>query len=202
MIGIIHTGSGNVKSIQRMLERLNTKSIISNSVDELANVSGLILPGVGTFDSGMEVLDKYNLIEFIRHSVSERKVKLLGICLGMQMLADLSEEGNSIGLRLIRGRVKKLVPQPPSIKVPHIGWNYVTQCNQSLLLENFIEPPRFYFTHSYYFQCGNAEDSIATTQHGVTFSSVIQKGKIFGVQFHPEKSHRFGMNLLRNFIEC
>ncbi len=204
MIVIINTGIGNFKSIQNMLRRIGEKSIISNNIDKIKKANKIILPGVGSFDRGMQALEKHNLIDTIREKAKSEQTKILGICLGMQMLADSSEEGSLPGLGLIKGHVKKFNFDNvlKAQKIPHIGWNYVIPSQNTPLFVGYEATPRFYFTHSYYFSCEAPNSSIAITPYGTDFCSAVQKGNVYGVQFHPEKSHRFGFQLLKNFVSC
>lgn len=201
MIVIVNTGIGNFKSIQNMLLRIGVKSIISACSDKIMSASKLILPGIGSFDTGMSELNKNNLVDVIKYKVLNEDTNILGICLGMQMLGDGSEEGSLNGLGLIRGKVKKFnfTEEFPKNKIPHMGWNYVSPKKGADLFHEFDSVPRFYFTHSYYFDCQDDNNVIGSTSYGIVFDSAIQKKNIYGVQFHPEKSHRFGMQLLKNF---
>jgi imidazole glycerol-phosphate synthase subunit HisH len=202
MICIIDTGIGNVKGIQNMLKRLSAESIISNDNSVLDKADALILPGIGTFDHGMLALRQYGLVEFIKRKALYEKTKILGICLGMQLLANCSEEGSEDGLGLIGGEVKKFNFTNDNQKVPHMGWNLVEPVSDSALLRGFESSPRFYFTHSFYFLCQNDRYVVGQTNYGANFCSVVHKENIMGVQFHPEKSHRFGLKLFQNFISC
>ncbi len=204
MIVIINTGIGNFKSIQNMLSRLGEKSILSNQITDIQNASKLILPGVGAFDKGMQALQDHNLVEVICDKVERQATKFLGICLGMQLLAESSEEGVLPGLGIIKGHVQKFdfLQNTKNLKIPHMGWNYVIPLKDSCLFQKYEGYPKFYFTHSYRFQCHDKSDIIANTPYGDDFTSAIQRGNIYGVQFHPEKSHRFGLQLLKNFLSC
>lgn len=199
MITIIDYGMGNVGSIKNMLKKIGHDSIISSNKSEIEIASKLILPGVGRFDKAIENLINLNLSELLKEKARDG-TPLLGICLGMQLLANKSEEGMIDGLGLVPGEVKKFNLLAP-FKVPHMGWNEVNYNSNSVLFKGFeqFENARFYFVHSYYFQCTLKENNIGETIFSHTFTSVVQKGNIFGVQFHPEKSHIFGMELLKNF---
>lgn len=204
MIVIINTGIGNFKSIQNMLNRIGEKSLISDCKKDIAEATKIILPGVGSFDRGMQALQEKDLIEAIKYKALIEKTPILGICLGMQILGQSSEEGSLPGLSLIKGHVKKFnfTAFTDKKRVPHMGWNYVVPTQDSILFQHVKGLLRFYFTHSYYFVCDNAHSSIAITPYGLDFTSVIQHDNIYGVQFHPEKSHRFGWQLLKNFATC
>lgn len=199
MITIIDYGMGNVGSIKNMLKKIGYDAIISSNKIDIDNASKLILPGVGRFDTAMENLNSLDLSELLKQKAADG-IPFLGICLGMQLLANKSDEGMIDGLGLIPGEVKKFNLQAP-FKVPHMGWNEVNYRSDSILFKEFqqFEEARFYFVHSYYFQCTSKETSIGETTFSHTFTSAVQKGNIFGVQFHPEKSHIFGMGLLKNF---
>ncbi|EKE00961.1 MAG: Imidazole glycerol phosphate synthase, glutamine amidotransferase subunit [uncultured bacterium] len=201
MIVIINTGIGNFKSIQNMLSRIGKKSILSNNAREIENADKLILPGVGSFDKGMQALQDYHLVDVIKDMAKSQNVKLLGICLGMQMLAESSEEGALPGLGIIKGNVRRFADN--FFKIPHMGWNYVIPTEESILFRGYDSVPRFYFTHSYWFDCDDYANILAKTSYEHDFVSAIRSGNnIYGVQFHPEKSHRFGFQLLKNFASC
>jgi len=199
MISIIDYGMGNVGSIKNMLKKIGYDSIISSDKNVIADASKLILPGVGRFDTAMDNLNNLNLAELIIEK-STIGTPLLGICLGMQLLADKSEEGKNQGLGLIPGDVIRFKVDFP-YKIPHMGWNNVNYNKESALFKGFeqFDETRFYFVHSYYYKCVNNEHSIGETNYPNVFTSAIQKRNTFGVQFHPEKSHVFGMELLKNF---
>lgn len=201
MITIIDYGMGNLGSIHNMIKKIGFQSEITADVEAIRRASKIILPGVGAFDKAMSNLDNLGLIGLIREKAAA-KTPLLGICLGMQLLANGSEEGVLPGLGLIRGKVKQFV-LPPGYKVPHMGWNTVDYNRESPLFEGFeqFEEARFYFVHSYHFVCDEERYVSGRTDYGAAFTSAVQSGGVYGVQFHPEKSHKFGMQLLRNFIE-
>ena len=201
MIVIINTGIGNFKSIQNMLSRIGEISIISNNIREIESADKLILPGVGSFDKGMQSLQDYNLVEVIKDKANSKNIRILGICLGMQMLADSSEEGSLPGLGLIKGSVRHFTDK--TLKIPHMGWNYAMPVRDSLLFNGCDMCSRFYFTHSYWFDCKDESNILSKTSYGHDFTSAVLSGNhIYGVQFHPEKSHRFGFQLLKNFSSC
>lgn len=200
MIGIIDYKMGNIGSIQNMLKRISVKSVISSKIEILNNCDKLILPGVGSFDQGMKNLKNHNFIRFLNDYVIKDKKPILGICLGMQLFADNSEEGDLSGLGWIKGNVKKFNLRKYGLKVPHMGWNNI-ECKNSKLFLNLPNEKRFYFVHSFFFECKNKENIISTTDYGINFASSINKQNIWGTQFHPEKSHICGMNLLKNYAK-
>ena len=200
MIGIIDYKMGNIGSIQNMLKRISVKSVISSKIEILNNCDKLILPGVGSFDQGMKNLKNHNFIRFLNDYVIKDKKPILGICLGMQLFADNSEEGDLPGLGWIKGNVKKFNLHKDGLKVPHMGWNII-ECKNSKLFLNLPIEKRFYFVHSFFFECINKENIISTTDYGINFASSINKQNIWGTQFHPEKSHICGMKLLKNYAK-
>tara|TARA_X000000950_G_scaffold209908_1_gene252402 strand:- start:14516 stop:15121 length:606 start_codon:yes stop_codon:yes gene_type:complete len=198
MIGIVNYGLGNIGAIQNILKKLGYKSIILNNQDDFLNIETLILPGVGSFDYGMEKLNDLNLIEpMTNHAVIEKKLTI-GICLGMQLMMNSSEEGGLAGLGWFKDKVIKFNFSDNSMKVPHMGWNYVKSSNK--IFNNSFEEQRFYFVHSYFVPI-NKNYTIAQTNYGdQKFSSAICENNIYGFQFHPEKSHKYGMELLSNLF--
>ena len=200
-IGIINSGLGNVGSIKHMIEKVGYSSIYITHPDQLYLVSKIVLPGVGHFDTGVESLIEKNFFDEIRILVSGGNLSVLGICLGMQLLCTNSEEGEKSGLGLIDANVKRFYfNKEDKLKVPHMGWNKLRVVrNNSLIPYDYSS--RFYFVHSFYVQPVDEDITIATALHGFEFCAAIQKGNVFGVQFHPEKSHRFGMALIRRFVE-
>ena len=197
MITIINYGAGNIKSIQNMLKKIGVESIISNDVAEIEQAKKLILPGVGHFDFGMQQLRKSGLIEVLNKKVLQDKTPLLGICLGAQMLGNNSEEGTEKGLGWIDMEVVKF--NENTLTVPHMNWNELKLKKTSTLFNDMYESPRFYFVHSFYMQPKNDADTLCTANYGTDFTAAVEKDNIYGVQFHPEKSHKFGMKLLENF---
>lgn len=193
---------GNIFSIVNMLKRIGYESYVAKSPVELEKATGIILPGVGSFDYGIKNLQDLGFYTYLTEIYPSLEKPLLGICLGMQLLTNSSEEGVLPGLGLIDAYTIKFPAQngDSSYKIPHMGWNYVHDVD-SMLLRGFQEIPRFYFVHSYYVHCKNQSDIDGTTDYSVSFSSIVNKGNTWGVQFHPEKSHRFGMQLLRNFAQ-
>lgn len=200
MIVIIDYGMGNLGSIQNMLKKIGYVSEITSRVERIEQASKLILPGVGAFDRAVTNLDQLGLIPIIR-SKAIKGTPILGICLGMQLLAESSEEGILPGLGLIPGKVVRFV-LPKQHKVPHMGWNVVRYDEDSSLYKGFgqFEEARFYFVHSFHFICQNERNVSGETTYGITFSSSVGRENVLGVQFHPEKSHKYGMLLLKNFV--
>lgn len=204
MIVIIDYNMGNLGSIFNMLKKIGVSTKVSSNIDVIQAASNLILPGVGAFDNGMSNLKETGLIPVLNEKVLIRKTPILGICLGMQLLTRSSEEGRLPGLGWIDGCTTRFRfgSEQSGLKIPHMGWNTVTFKKNSIFSQGFEGDPRFYFVHSYHVTCNREEDVAGKTFYGYEFHSAIQKDNIYGVQFHPEKSHHFGMNLLRNFVEC
>lgn len=201
MIVIIDYGMGNVGSILNMLRRIGADAVISRNPIDIENASRIILPGVGAFDQGMKNLREYGLVDVLESCVKVRQRPFLGICLGMQLLTERSEEGQLQGLGWVRGKaVRFKFKEGVRLKVPNMGWNTVSPQRGCQLFAGFEDDPRFYFTHSYHVSCEHAEDIAATTHYGYAFPSAIQHANVFGVQFHPEKSHKYGLRLLENFL--
>ncbi|MGZ8422105.1 MAG: imidazole glycerol phosphate synthase subunit HisH [Acidimicrobiia bacterium] len=199
---VVDYGMGNVGSILNMLKRVGVPARVSSEAAEIAAAERLILPGVGAFDTGMQHLHESGLIDVLNHKVLEERVPTLGICLGMQLLMRTSQEGRHPGLGWIAGVTVGFPDEGlGDLKVPHMGWNTVQVCRNDSLFQGLEQAARFYFVHSYYVVCDRDEDVLAWTTHGVRFASSVQQNNIVGTQFHPEKSHRFGMQLLKNFID-
>lgn len=204
MIAILDYNMGNVASIENMLKRIGyTDAVITSDIQIIGKADKIILPGVGAFDYGMNNLHSLGITDVLQEKVLEQNTPLLGICLGMQLLTEDSEEGVLSGLGFFKAHTVKfpLEWNGTNLKIPHMGWDYVTPKSHSPLFSNCSADIRFYFVHSYYVSCEDQSEVLATTQYGNEFASVIGRDNIFGVQFHPEKSHRFGMNLLKNFVE-
>lgn len=199
MITIVDFNMGNLGSIRNMFKKIGVESQITADPQQIAAAGKLVLPGVGAFDAGMENLERTGLIGLLNRRVLEEGVPTLGICLGMQLMARRSEEGRLAGLGWVDAEVVRFSPPDSSLRVPHMGWNRVTTNRASELTDNLPQEPRFYFVHSYFVRCQDPADVLLTTQYGNPFHSAFQHRNVFGVQFHPEKSHRFGMELLRNF---
>ena len=201
MIVIIDYKMGNVGSILNMLKKIGVEAAISAAPDAIRAADRLILPGVGAFDEGMKSLEGHGLIPVLEEKVVEGRTPMLGICLGMQLFADRSEEGARPGLGWIRGDVRRFSFQRTDLKIPHMGWNTVVPAKGDRILEGMGGDTRFYFVHSYHFVCADARDALLTAEYGQAFTAAVRRDNIVGVQFHPEKSHRFGMQLLKNFSE-
>ncbi len=201
MTVIINCNLGNPKSIQNMLAYLGIESKISANHAEIASADRLILPGVGHFKQGMEQLNKFGLLDVLENMVFVNKKPILGICLGMQLLTKFSEEGDVAGLGFIDAQTKKFEFQDRNLKVPHMGWNSVEFLKETALNSGILIQPRYYFVHSYFVECADQDDILCTTIYGQEFVSGFQHENIFGLQFHPEKSHKFGMDLLANFCK-
>lgn len=200
-IAIIDYGVGNLGSILKAVENCGAKAKLTREAEEILNADKIILPGVGSFLQGMNNLIDFGLIEPIKNAVSQ-ETPLLGICLGMQLLADFGSEGGQIkGLGLISGEVKKLVPVHKTERIPHVGWNEIEIVKSDPILKGIENGTDFYFVHSYYFHPSLDTSTIAFTSYCRQFPSIINRNHIYGVQFHPEKSTPGGIRLLRNFIE-
>lgn len=199
-IVIIDYGMGNVGSINNMLKYLGAKATISNDHATIKNADKLILPGVGHFDRAMENISRQSLLGIIKEMALEKKIPFLGICLGMQLMCNASEEGKSAGLKLVNAEVRRFnFPDNNDLKIPHMGWNYIEPQKQSKILDGLDEHSRFYFVHSFFVDCAHDNDILTRTTYGNPFVSSFEHENLIGVQFHPEKSHRYGMQLLKNF---
>jgi glutamine amidotransferase len=201
MIVIVDYGLGNVGSIKNMLSHIGADSEISSDPTIIQSATKLILPGVGSFDQGMNNLQERGLIGVLNWKVLEEQTPILGICLGMQLFTNGSEEGRLSGLRWMDAETLKFDPgrEPKKLPVPHMGWEYVSETGSSALMRDMYEEPKFYFAHSYFVKCNVRDEVILTADYIHEFAAGFQKENIIGVQFHPEKSHRYGMKLLSNF---
>ncbi len=198
---IVDYGVGNLASIRNMLRKIGVEASISGDIDAVASADKLILPGVGAFDTCADKLDRSGLREVLSNRVLSDKVPILGICVGMQLLLEGSEEGELKGLGWVRGRNIRFRADrmPAGLRIPHMGWTDVHAEKPSPLLMD-IEDPRFYFVHAYHAEVEDPSDALLTAEYGYRFTAAVEHGNILGVQFHPEKSHRFGMRLLSNFV--
>lgn len=211
MIAVIDYGMGNVGSILNMLRKIGAPAKLTADRTEILRSNALILPGVGAFDEGMRNLAVKDLRGLLDECVLERRTPILGICLGMQLLTKASEEGCMSGLGWIDAETKRFKFENAILRIPHMGWNYTTPrarhtpSGQALADQLFAggEPnPRFYFVHSYHVCCARPEDVLATASYGCEITAAIGSGNIAGTQFHPEKSLRFGLALMRSFVNC
>jgi len=205
MITIIDLNIGNIGSVVNMIKHVGADCVVSSNADEIKKATKLILPGVGSYDRAMNQLRERQLEEVIVEKATTDKIPLLGICLGMQLLTNSSQEGKEKGLGLINAETlsfknafdKKEINE----RIPHMGWNDIHLEQQNKLTKNLIESSRFYFVHSYYVKCFSKENSLITSNYGFDFDSGIVKDNVYGVQFHPEKSHKYGKKLISNFIK-
>lgn len=200
MLTIIDSGVANVGSVANMLHRIGVQARVSKDLDEIAQAERLILPGVGSFDGAVSSWKGWGLVDALNKAVLERGAPCLGICLGMQVMARSSEEGILPGLGWFDAKVVRFrQDQVPPLRVPHMGWNVVSPVREHAIFAELSDEARFYFVHSYHIVCDRAQDVLALCDYGTEFACSIQRENIVGVQFHPEKSHRFGMRLLENF---
>jgi glutamine amidotransferase len=201
IVQILDYGVGNLSSVCNMISKCGGKPLLVSKAAALNLHEKIILPGVGHYCIGIENLRSRGFDEVLKEAVNVNKVPFLGICLGMQLLFDSSEEGNGIGLGFISGKVKRFSTENnPNLKIPHMGWNTVKVRKSCALANIDDEEMRFYFVHSYYASCQNEDDILMTTKYGNEFVSAVNKDNIYGAQFHPEKSHRFGIGLFTNFL--
>jgi len=202
MIAIIDYGMGNLKSVKLKMDRIGVESIITSDPEEIKRSDKIILPGVGHFAKAVSEIKSRGLWDLLSDQVLVKKKPVLGICLGMQLMSKHSEEGNSKGLGWIDADVVRFkVSDTKKFKVPHMGWNTLDLMKESPLFENINLNSEFYFVHSYYVHCNESNDILTETSYDNSFTSSFQKENIFGVQFHPEKSHDAGERLLRNFVK-
>lgn len=203
MIVIVDYGMGNLGSIKNMLKKAGFPSVITNDAREIEQAEKIILPGVGAFDTGMRSLQKNGLIPLLNHKAMVEKVPVLGLCLGAQLITNSSEEGKLRGLGWVNGESVRFhfenLENNQTLKIPHMGWNVLQIVQNHPYLESLPEDQRFYFVHSYYLICKDQKDVIANTTYGYPFASIIGHDNVVGMQFHPEKSHKFGLQVLRNF---
>lgn len=204
MVTIIDYGVGNIGSIANMLRKIGSDSIITSDQEKIKDADKIVLCGIGAFDDGITKLEQMNIIDVLRQKVLEEKTPILGVCLGMQLFTKGSEEGAKQGLGFIDGYTRRFNFQSNgnerALRVPHMGWNIARAVKPSRLYENMYDDPRFYFVHSYCVALENKEDELLQTVYGYNFTSAFEKNNIIGVQFHPEKSHKFGIRLYENFV--
>lgn len=203
MIRIVDYGVGNIQAFLTMFKRLGLAATRARTVAELEGATRLVLPGVGAFDTAMTLLNQSGMRPRLEEMVLAQEVPVVGICVGMQMLAGGSDEGALPGLNWVPGRVKAFANTPASrdLPMPHMGWNDLKVRPGNKLFTDFEPEPRFYFLHSYYFDAEDKADVAATAEYGLDFDCIVSRGHIHGVQCHPEKSHHFGAQLLKNFAE-
>lgn len=203
MISIVDYGVANLGSIMNMLRKVGAQAELASTPEQVARAEKIILPGIGAFDHGISALRERGLAEPLKKKALEDKVPLLGICLGMQMLGQGSEEGALVGLGLLDAYCRRFrFTKNNKEKVPHMGWSQLVSGRwDSALLKGLDDRARFYFVHSYHLVCNDPADALASACYGIEFVSVVRRGNVYGAQFHPEKSHRYGMTLLRNFTE-
>lgn len=203
MITLIDYGVGNIFAFQNVYKRLDIPTKIAKTATDLVDAEKLILPGVGAFDFAMEQLNASGMRQILDKLVLDKKVPIIGICVGMQMMGNRSDEGTAEGLKWLDADIIKfdesLIKQ--RTKLPHMGWNDVSPLKRHPLFNGLEEDSIFYFLHSYYFNCKNKEDVIAETDYGISFASAVSSNNIYGIQFHPEKSHQYGEKLLHNFAK-
>lgn len=203
MITIVDYGLGNIGAFANMYKRMGIATTSARTAEDLKSATHVILPGVGAFDHAMELLDASGMRPALEDLVHGEKVPVMGICVGMQILADSSEEGVKPGLGWIKGQVRSFASCAESARLPmpHMGWNDVVPVSTSPLFKGIENDARFYFLHSFFFECANQEDVAATADYGFEFGCAVRHGNVFGVQFHPEKSHHWGAAILKNFAE-
>jgi imidazole glycerol-phosphate synthase subunit HisH len=200
MISIVNYGVGNLASIKNMLKKAGFESVIAEDTDTIKNASKIILPGIGAFDHCMQQFNASGFREVVTKKTLNDKTPLLGICVGLQMLMEDSEEGVEPGLGWIKGStVKFRKDKVGDLKIPHMGWTNVRSARQSALTNNLGEDPRFYFVHSYHVKPADSSDELLIANYGYDFTAAVSRENIYGVQFHPEKSHKYGMEILGNF---
>lgn len=202
-ITIIDYNMGNFSAIKNMLNFLSIDCIVTSNPLDIYKAEKIILPGVGSFDYGMENLNSLGISEALKSKVQNSNTPILGVCLGMQLLTKSSDEGVASGLGFLDAYTKKFIFEDNNqrLKVPNMGWNYIIKSNDHALLNSSFSNQKFYFVHSYYVVCNNNDDILATTNYGIKFVSVFKHKNIFGCQFHPEKSHKYGLEVLKNFSE-
>lgn len=199
MVTIVDYGVGNLGSVINMFKKIGIATKLTQNVEDIVNAEKLLLPGIGSYDVAMEKLIATGYIPYLNKKVLEDKTPTLGICLGMQLMTNGSEEGQQKGLGWFDAKTVKFNIDTNTYKIPHMGWNDVTITNSTPLVENLPNDARYYFCHSYHVACNNLSNIMLTANYGGEFTCAINNENIYGVQFHPEKSHKFGMKLLHNF---
>ena len=200
MVAIIDYDAGNIKSVEKAIQFLGEEAVITRNAEEILNASHVILPGVGAFGDAMEKLRKYELIPVIQEVV-KRQIPFLGICLGLQLLFESSEETLGVeGLGILKGKIKR-IPKKDDLKIPHIGWNSLKYPNNGRLYQGIKEDSYVYFVHSYYLEAEEPEVVVAETESGINIHASVEKGNVFACQFHPEKSSTVGLKILENFLK-
>ena len=197
LVGIIDLSAGNVHAIENIFKKLDVESKSLREVQDAEECSHIVLPGVGAFDDFMQRLQSSGFDRFIRQHAESRQKAIIGVCVGMKVLADKSDEGVLGGLGVIPGEIRSF---STDLVVPHMGWNSIKAKKSDGLLNEIEFEQGFYVLHSFYFKCGNMENSYASSHYGSEFDCIVQKGRTYGVQFHPEKSHSNGLKLFRNFL--
>jgi imidazole glycerol-phosphate synthase subunit HisH len=202
VIAVIDYGCGNTYAFINAFKRLNIPASVVSTVAEVEKASKIVLPGVGSFDYVMNSFNKSGLRDIVEQKVMVEKIDVIGVCAGMQIFAETSDEGNEKGLGWVKGKIRLFdtVSIKHKTKLPHMGWNTI-RSKKSVLFNEINDESRFYFVHSYYFDNSNNDDMISTSNYGGIFTSSVKKNNIYGVQFHPEKSHQNGLQLLKNFAE-
>lgn len=201
MLVIVDYGMGNLRTVCHKIGKIADDVKLASEPQEILEADRIVLPGVGHFAAGMRNLTQSGILGALEKKVLNEKTPILGICLGMQLFSQFSEEGGVEGLGWIDAKTKKFSFETQSLRIPHVGFNDVRQVKKSALFEGVPDDYKFYFTHSYHVVCEDEDDVLAYTDYGFYFVSAIMKNNIFGVQFHPEKSHKTGMNIIRNFVE-
>jgi imidazole glycerol-phosphate synthase subunit HisH len=199
MIAVIDYHMGNLGSIINMFNRVGAEAVLTNDITEILHADKLVLPGVGAFDKGMENLADLGLIEVLEEKVLTQKTPMLGLCLGMQLFTHGSDEGGRKGFGWIDGFSRRFSFDDPGLKVPHMGWNTIDVCQGHYIVDDLPLDSRYYFVHSFFVECQNEQDILAKSYYGIEFASAVVKGSIIGMQFHPEKSLRWGMEVFRRF---
>lgn len=205
MIKVLNIGIGNIASLTNMLRKAGSETELCSKSDDLDGAKAIILPGVGSFDNGINRLAGSGLLDALQQKVFDERVPILGVCLGMQLLFETSEEGNLPGLGWLKGNVTRFdfsgLKHDKPLKIPHMGWNLIKPKSHESLYAGLEEEARYYFVHSYHVNCVNTSDILATANYGYEFTCSIKHNNIWGAQFHPEKSHRFGLQFFKNFLK-